>query len=70
MVRFLPSPLTTHTTTVVGTLVYMAPEYSKGGLISPAADVFSFGVVRGECVRREGEGVKAYYVFCRSYMSF
>lgn len=70
VVRFLPSPLTTHTTTVVGTLVYMAPEYSKGGLISPAADVFSFGVVRGEGVRREEGGMKAYYAFCRYCTSF
>ena len=34
-----------HTTTVVGTRVYMAHEFSQG-TISPAADVYAFGVVR------------------------
>ena len=32
------------TETIVGTLVYMAPEYCNG-LISPAADIYSLGVV-------------------------
>ena len=45
VVRFLPSAETTMTTRVVGTLVYMAPEYTKG-MITPAADVYAFGVVR------------------------
>ena len=33
------------TETIVGTLIYMAPEYCNG-LISPAADMYSLGVVR------------------------
>ncbi len=45
VVRFLPSSQTMHTTTIVGTLVYMAPEYAKG-MVSPAADVYGLGVVR------------------------
>ena len=44
VVRFLPSAQTTMTTTVVGTLIYMAPEYTKGS-ITPAADIYAFGVV-------------------------
>ena len=35
---------TANTGTVVGTLVYMAPEYLMG-VISPAADVYALGVV-------------------------
>ena len=35
---------TANTQTIVGTRVYMAPEYCTG-VISPAADVYSFGVV-------------------------
>ena len=35
---------TTSTQTIVGTRIYMAPEYCTG-LVSPAADVYSLGVV-------------------------
>ena len=45
--RILPNPQASSvamTTTVVGTLVYMAPEYSKG-TVTTAADVYAFGVV-------------------------
>ncbi len=48
MVRFLPSAQTMHTSTIVGTLVYMAPEYAKG-VVSPAADVYGLGVVSYHC---------------------
>ena len=44
--RSLPTSAHTsvHTTTVVGTRVYMSDEFSKG-TISPAADTYAFGVV-------------------------
>ena len=45
-----------HTTTVVGTGVYMAHEFSQG-TISPAADTYAFGVVRT-------------YVVCMYIMNF
>ena len=37
-------PITMHTSTVIGTSAYMAPEAFKGE-ISAKGDVFSFGVV-------------------------
>ena len=40
-----------HTTTVVGTRVYMADEFSKG-TISPAADIYAFGVVSQVLVKQ------------------
>ena len=52
LARVLPAPsphqaqLTSMlTATIVGTHVYMAPE-TRGGTITPAADVYAFGVVR------------------------
>lgn len=45
MLRAQPSSATVVTTTVAGTSVYMAPEYSKGGTLSEKIDVYSFGVV-------------------------
>ena len=44
--RSLPSSDQTslHTSTVVGTRVYMAHEFSQG-TISPAADTYALGVV-------------------------
>jgi serine/threonine-protein kinase len=38
----------THTGRVIGTDRYMAPEQLDGGDVTPATDVFSFGVVAGE----------------------
>lgn len=45
VLRAQPSSGTVVTTTVAGTSVYMAPEYSKGGAVSEKVDVYSFGVV-------------------------
>lgn len=45
VLRVQPSSGTTMTTTVAGTSVYMAPEYSKSGSVSEKIDVYSFGVV-------------------------
>ena len=44
--RSLPSSEQTslHTSTVVGTRVYMAQEFSQG-TVSPAADTYALGVV-------------------------
>ena len=45
VVRSLGVDATTMTTgTVVGTMVYMAPEFLMG-VISPAADIYALGVV-------------------------
>lgn len=52
LARFAPrgSPTQTttvgHTATVRGTLAYLPEEYVRGGKLSTAVDVFSFGVVR------------------------
>lgn len=45
VLRFQPSSGTAVTTTVAGTLIYMAPEYKRGGTVSDKIDIFSFGVV-------------------------
>ena len=45
MLRFQPSSGTAVTTTVAGTLIYMPPEYKRGGVVTEKNDVFSFGVV-------------------------
>ncbi|KAF2613838.1 hypothetical protein F2Q70_00006972 [Brassica cretica] len=39
-----------HTTVVVGTIGYMAPELTRNGNSSPASDVFAFGVLLLEIV--------------------
>lgn len=44
VVRFQPSSETLATTQVVGTMVYMSPECAQGQ-VTPAADVYAFGVV-------------------------
>lgn len=44
VVRFQPSTDTVATTHVVGTLAYMSPECAQGQ-VTPAADVYAFGVV-------------------------
>lgn len=46
MVRFQSSTDTVATTQVVGTMAYMSPECVQGQ-VTPAADVYAFGVVRG-----------------------
>lgn len=45
VLRFQPSSGTAVTTTVAGTLIYMAPEYKRGGTVTDKIDIFSFGVV-------------------------
>lgn len=50
VLRAQSSSGTVVTTTVAGTSVYMAPEYSKGGALSEKIDVYSFGVVSIEVV--------------------
>ena len=35
---------------VIGTPLYMAPEHAAGGVVGPAADVWSMGVVLFECI--------------------
>ena len=43
--RCIPSEATSlMTTTIVGTQIFMAPEY-RTGTVSPAADIYAFGVV-------------------------
>ncbi|KAI5060800.1 hypothetical protein GOP47_0025220 [Adiantum capillus-veneris] len=39
-----------HTTRVVGTLGYLAPEFAKAGKATPSTDVYSFGVLLLEVV--------------------
>ena len=51
VVRVQPSSGTAVTTTVAGTPVYMAPEYTRGGIVTVKNDVYSFGVVSGPLVR-------------------
>lgn len=52
LARFAPrgSPTQTttvgHTATIRGTQAYLPEEYTRGGKLSTAVDVFSFGVVR------------------------
>lgn len=52
LARFAPrgSPMQTttvgRTATIRGTLAYLPEEYVRGGNLSTAVDVFSFGVVR------------------------
>ena len=54
LARVMPTPPSSSqqltsmlTATIVGTHVYMAPE-TRGGTITPAADVYAFGVVSQE----------------------
>ena len=43
--RIIPSEVTSlMTTTIVGTTIFMAPEY-RTGTVTPAADVYALGVV-------------------------
>lgn len=52
LARFAPRSSSSRTTTVGltdtvrGTLAYLPDEYTRGGKLSTAVDVFSFGVVR------------------------
>lgn len=52
LARFAPRGSSTqttavgHTATIRGTLAYLPEEYVRGGKLSTAVDVFSFGVVR------------------------
>ncbi|MDT7550706.1 MAG: eukaryotic-like serine/threonine-protein kinase [Actinomycetota bacterium] len=43
----------TRTGTVVGTAYYLSPEQASGGVVSPASDVYSLGVVAYECLAGE-----------------
>jgi serine/threonine-protein kinase len=40
----------TRTGTVVGTAFYLSPEQASGGVVTPASDVYSLGVVAYECL--------------------
>ncbi|KAK1412113.1 hypothetical protein QVD17_33103 [Tagetes erecta] len=49
----------THISTrVVGTMGYMAPEYAMRGILTPKADVYSFGIVTLEIVTGKGNNHK------------
>jgi tRNA A-37 threonylcarbamoyl transferase component Bud32 len=40
----------TRTGTMVGTAYYLSPEQASGGVVTPASDVYSLGVVAYECL--------------------
>lgn len=46
-------PLKAHTTSIVGTPAYMAPEQRDGGAVGPAADLYAIGVFGHELLTGE-----------------
>ncbi len=67
IVRLLDQPRVTSASITLGTPAYMAPEQVRGGDITPAADVYSLGLVLLELLtgRREFQGTVQEMVIAR-----
>ncbi|GAC1372245.1 MAG: hypothetical protein NVSMB43_08780 [Pseudarthrobacter sp.] len=50
--RILDSTRLTATGTMVGTAAYLSPEQALGSPLSPATDIYSFGLVLLECIKQ------------------